>query len=284
MQGSVLRPYALPQAGREQKGSKETQPVDGTRTRALEARTAARLQRRSARQLRLDFAALDAERVEFYRQADEKAREAETKLRADAERRLRELDLKLIALETQVGSLAAGPRPQVEAQLRETRQARADVERNLARDIARVRSEAMQEARAKLEEAETERSRRRDVQFQLETTQAARNIRSYQASAAGPASDIPAMQIPECDNGAAPVARSSTVNAGSSRGSWSGPQLSASAEVHHRLESAVGDDTKRVARLLAARRGWRLVDDPSPGVPNRTLEMKKMLCEFWNVP
>jgi len=142
----------------------------------------------------------------------------------------------------------------------------------------------MQEARAKIEEAETERSRRRDVQFQLEATQAARNIRSYQTSVAGLAADIPAMQIPECDNGSAPVARSSTVNTGSSRGSWSGPQLSLSVDARHRMESAVADETKRLARLLAAKRGWRLVENPALGLPDRTTEVKKMLCEFWNVP
>jgi len=243
----------------------------------LTARLNARVDKYEARQIRLDYARLESERDWLRRETEEQFQQVWSRLRAQTQRRLRTLDLRIIALENQVGSLAAGPPDQVEAALRNAREERRRIEAEFASESSRLRNELYQAQRARLEELETALTRQREQEIGALRAEASATVRRYEATVTDWAGDLDSMHIPDTKP-IWPAGVVSRLRLGRTRVSlarWpeAKPRMAAQDILQREVVAAV--------HYLAARRGWRIVTEPQRGVADRTEAMARMLTDFW---
>lgn|GEM_PF-3574479 len=246
---------------------------------AAERRTAVAMARRA----RLDYAALVAERAEAYRAAESTVAERQAAIRGAARAEIRDTDLKIVALEAQIGSPAAGPPETVQAALGAARSRKARLERRLSQDLAQVRIDEFREVRERLEQKETALSRARDIEGASRAADTARDVRSYEASLRGAQAEMPPMALPDRPN--PPDLGSVPTHPGSARRNavrgYSSPLTGPEPRSAETLRFALREDIQRQARRVARDRGWSVQFAPAPGLPDRTAEMAHALKAYW---
>lgn len=273
----LLKPLVLVDAVEKARG-RSNSDLQG-RISKLEARAASRVARDLEQQFRADAAAVRAERDAAMADAGEAVRTAAALLSEQARRRTRALDLQLVGLETQVGSIAAGPQTDVMERIRQVRAEKAAVAARLAQQITRVQSEQLQMARDRVEAVENERASRRESAMRAAKLELGRAVRQYQAAMGDPRREIPGMHIPTAEYTARSAGAVAMVGAGANE-ITERPRYSSAGE--NRLLALVRDDTLRVARRLARERGWVLTMRRKNGIPDRTAEVGQMLERFWS--
>ena len=273
---SAIRPFGVLDTTRRRT---EADGSHGSKARVqqLTARLNARVDKYEARQIRLDYARLESERDWLRRETEEQFQQVWSRLRAQTQRRLRTLDLRIIALENQVGSLAAGPPDQVEAALRNAREERRRIEAEFASESSRLRNELYQAQRARLEELETALTHQREQEIGALRAEASATVRRYEATVTDWAGDLDSMHIPDTKP-IWPAGVVSRLRLGRTRVSFARwpeakPRMAAQDILQREVVAAV--------HYLAARRGWRIVTEPQRGVADRTEAMARMLTDFW---
>ncbi len=253
-------------------------PAYEERIQLLATRASMRIERHAGRRVGLDLAAMEAARATAYREAEARAAEREAPLLREASQRMRALELRQIGLETQVGSLAAGPQSEVLHQLAVTVQERKEAQKRLRTDIARIRSEEYQQARLRLEEAENARIAQREAAIQAETAELARAVRSYREATVRAVAEVPELAYSPARRGvrmpplaAAPSPTTTSSDATPSNGEVHAPWLSA----------AVRDDALRRARYYAREERWELALHGGKHLPDRTTDLQKYLGDLW---
>lgn len=272
-----LRPFEL--VARRRPGS--IGPRDASLEERLtqkEAQAQQKVQRMEARQWRLDAAVLAAERMTRAREAEERIRLAHNQLTREARRKLRDLDLRMIGLQSRLGSLAGGPQDRVEAAIRRTREERADVESRLAVALAGVRSAEFQRLRQEMEEIEASLERRREQRASAWTAEANRSLQAYRGTLQAATADLPVLEVPEA-------------HAVGSGGTTRRPLAAArppitmrtarGPEDASRWRAAIRADVALAARECALRRGWQIVTARSPHIPDRTAAVAEMVRTHW---
>lgn len=251
-----------------------------TRLSVLEDQLMRRVARYDIRQQRIDEALLTAERSEAVRALEEQAQVEWDRRRQEADRRIRDLELRLIGLRSQLRVLSPGWRDDVEADMARTLQARESVETELASSWSRYRSETLQALRNRLDDLEETLRRRREQALSRWRSEALRTLRSANVPDGASAAEMPDIQIPQIH----PVSQET-----SRTGTLPGPQRSIPRSVPARTTATTHDEwhttllreTLSIAQTLATQRGWRLVTTPRQGVPDRTQEVVQMVRDFW---
>lgn len=279
-----LHPFEVA-ASRDQRPERESAPDSQreARFREMEAGVTRRSEKAAARSLRLDTAALEAERAETYREAESRIQEKQRELTEVARGRLRSADLRIVALESQIGSLAAGPPQEVQAALKAAREEKAQIERRLSVELANVRGAEIRRVRETLEASEAERAHRREIDAAARSSDLLRALRAYRSTLRGAPTEIPDMRVPEpMDTGRAPVSVDASVarQAAGARAAGRRSSLTISGPDPELLR-LIREDTLRCVRRVAADRGWSIVLKPAPDVPDRTEEMARALDQAW---
>ncbi len=264
-------------------------PSGAERLVALERSMRSRAGAAKARDVRLMRAAIAAELAHATREVEDRIAAEQSELTRRAHPRLRDLDLRILALTAQRGSLAAGPPEDVERALREAKAEKRQYEARLKADMAAIRMRHYAAVRERMEqrEADLERGvgiadaeRAREVEIALRRHRAALS----EARRSLPRDDQDAVSSP-----AKPGVHRVTRQIGDDRlwdaGTWSleparalEPRTSSDELLREVRDRARRDIVLHVERVCATR-GWSPVFSPRPGTPDRTGEIATALAE-----
>ncbi len=251
---------------------------------ALEASMQARADAAKARDVRLMRSALASERAQAMREAEERISSKQNTLERKARPRLRDLDLRILALTAQRGSLAAGPPDDVEQALRDAKAARRQIEARLTSEIASFRNAEYAAVRGRIEEREA------DIEREIGIADAARRreiqiaLRRHREALAATGRSLPReTQEPRTER------HEASARLAPSRGvaGWTDVRAAPYREAHvgdaaklvrSVRQQALRDLREHVSRICAER-GWVPVFAPRPGAPDRTMEIARALLK-----
>ncbi|MBM3494947.1 MAG: hypothetical protein FJX72_11610 [Armatimonadetes bacterium] len=279
----ALRPFIVKRAAPQADDGADA--VDQKRSSALRDRLAAQSRAARAREVRLMRATLLSERIEATREREDRIRRLQDAAVAAARPRMRDLDLKIVALQAQRGSPAAGPPEVVERTWREAREARRALDADLTKEHGAIRIREMADLRARLE------SREADLERALEVSDAQRArdddmaLRQYNEAVAGAARHLP---------GLADGMLVESVGLGPNHPGYAetdGPRRPRSVSTRARppggrvnmdetrIDAAIRADVKAHASRVGRLSGWHVVFERRSGAPDRTDDVLRVLIE-----
>lgn len=271
-----LIPYILPTMAARPVAQHDSEQASD-RFLDIERQTARFAEQAVRREQRQDQAAVEAERVEILRKADEQIVARQRTIDSSYRTRLRDVELRLIALGTQIGSPVAGPPEAVKTALDEARAEKRRLERERDQAIAAIRIEEIQAAREAIETIEATRTRRREIRVAERAAEIARTIALYRERIHGATQELPPMDPisearPVFDH---PPAGQSP-NTADPRSMISLP-ADALASLSDVMLRAIRNEVKASVTDIGSELGWEIHYMRRPGLADHTADVARRL-------
>jgi hypothetical protein len=250
----------------------------------MEKQSLARGEAARSRALRLKRASLMAEQADAIRLAEDRIASEQHERSESFRPRLRDLDLKILALSAQRGSPAAGPPEVVEAALKEARAEKRRLESSLAAELTSIRNARIAEVREKLEAREADLERSLAIEDAQRTYDAGVALSRYREALASAARSLPR---DEGRGGRGEMRHPDTVQAQFIRPDavWNPPRRVSQPkperwpDTRQMVRSIIYADLRAHVRRIAVQRGWRVVFERMAGAPDRTADIQRILTE-----
>jgi hypothetical protein len=228
---------------------------------------------------------LASERADALRESEERLRRAEADILKAEQARLRDLDLKIVALQAQRGSLAAGPPEGVEEALNRAKASRKQAEADLSARLSAVRGSEAAAVRERIEAREADLERGTAVSDAARRRDDEAALRAYHEAVGAAERSLPAIEVTP-EPAASPIGRTERAAGpaavhvrASRRAPVRGPGGNVVSESDAAIRSLVRADLMAHAVRVGRQRGWRAVFVRSPGLTDRTDEVLSALRE-----